>query len=212
VSLGTLWTSTNSSGSISHLVASVSGLAIEPRFISLRRGEHRQPEYLAINPKGEVPALALADGTVITETPAILVWLADMAPAAGLLPLAHPQRAKALEWIAWCHFRMARDFSLAFQGERAAGGDAAVGQVVKQSGRERALAALGFAEARVQADDTLLGTGTPGAADIFLHALVAFGGFLKLELGGLPRLAALAAKVRAMPGVAAALAREAAVG
>ena len=43
-------------------------------------------DFRAINPKGYVPALALDDGTVLTESPAIVQYLADPAPAAGLLP------------------------------------------------------------------------------------------------------------------------------
>lgn len=45
-----------------------------------------KPEYLAINPKGRVPALVLADGTVLTETGALLDYIAAIAPEAGLVP------------------------------------------------------------------------------------------------------------------------------
>ena len=47
-----------------------------------------KPEYLAINPKGRVPALVIADGTVLTETGALLDYIAAVAPAAGLVPVA----------------------------------------------------------------------------------------------------------------------------
>ena len=56
------------------------------RFVDLGRGEHRSPAYLAINPKGKVPTLGVGD-LVLTETPAILTWLARTFPDAGLLPL-----------------------------------------------------------------------------------------------------------------------------
>lgn len=45
-----------------------------------------KPEYLAINPKGRVPALVLADGTVLTETGALLDYIAALVPDAGLVP------------------------------------------------------------------------------------------------------------------------------
>lgn len=42
---------------------------------TLARGDHKKPEYLAINPKGKVPALQFEDGDVLTEAAAILAWL-----------------------------------------------------------------------------------------------------------------------------------------
>lgn len=45
-----------------------------------------KPEYLAINPKGRVPALVLDDGSVLTETGALLDYIAAIAPAAKLVP------------------------------------------------------------------------------------------------------------------------------
>lgn len=53
--------------------------------VAFMRGDHRSPAFLAINPKGCVPALAV-DGEVLTENVAILSWLAARFPEAGLLP------------------------------------------------------------------------------------------------------------------------------
>ena len=47
-------------------------------------GDNRSPAYLAINPSGQVPALQLDDGTVLTEAAAILPFLAERYPEAGL--------------------------------------------------------------------------------------------------------------------------------
>jgi glutathione S-transferase len=44
--------------------------------VALARGDHRKPDYLAINPKGQVPAVRFEDGDVLTEAAAILAWLA----------------------------------------------------------------------------------------------------------------------------------------
>jgi len=63
-----------------------SGLPFETRKLNLREGEQRSPEYLAINPKGRVPTLVTNRG-VLTETPAILAYIAQIAPAAQLAPL-----------------------------------------------------------------------------------------------------------------------------
>ncbi len=211
-SIATLWTSTRTNGTIAHLVAAQSGLAITPRFISLRGGDHKTTDYLSVNPKGEIPALQLASGTVITETPAILVWIADQAPGAGLLPLEHPARAKALEWLAWCHFQTARTFSMAFGAVRMCGGDEAAGAALKAASLQRARTALAYANSQIKGDCTLLGTGIPGAADIFLSAMTGFAAMLKIDVTDLTRLASAAKLVQSQPAIAAALALEAAAG
>ncbi|MGY6036971.1 glutathione S-transferase family protein [Aeromonas sp. AE23HZ002T15] len=59
------------------------------RVVDFASGEQRSPEYLAINPKGRVPALVTERG-VLTETPALLLYVAQRFPAAGLAPLDDP--------------------------------------------------------------------------------------------------------------------------
>lgn len=54
--------------------------------LKLAEAQQRAPEYLAINPKGKVPALIRPDGRLLTEYPLISLWLAQNFPAAGLLP------------------------------------------------------------------------------------------------------------------------------
>jgi glutathione S-transferase len=61
------------------------GLEFEPVRLDFKAGEQRQPDYHAINPKGRVPALVTERG-ILTETGAILDYIADLAPAAGLRP------------------------------------------------------------------------------------------------------------------------------
>jgi glutathione S-transferase len=62
--------------------------------MSTRDGDQRTPEYLAVNPKGRVPALVTDQG-VLTETPAILSYIPEMHPGARLLPEDAWARAKA---------------------------------------------------------------------------------------------------------------------
>src|ERR1700730_8824968 len=50
------------------------------------RASQRSPDFLAINPAGQIPVLILPDGTVLTETSAIVVALADAFPESGILP------------------------------------------------------------------------------------------------------------------------------
>lgn len=57
-------------------------------------------DYLAINPKGYVPALKLDDGSVLTEVGVIIQYLADQKPRRGLAPKPRtPERYKLMEWI-----------------------------------------------------------------------------------------------------------------
>ncbi|WP_270937023.1 glutathione S-transferase family protein [Falsiroseomonas oryzae] len=204
-----LWTSTFTSGTLAHQVAAISGVPFELRFISLRAGDHKAPAYLALNPKGEVPALQLPDGTVVTELPAIIQWFGEAAPDSFLLPQAGTPRIKAIEWLAWCHWSMGRHFNPCFAALRFADGDEQAATAVRSAALKRCRAALDFAEAALAAQGgTLLDTEHPTAPDIFLATLGGFAGFLKLDIGDLPALNALMRRVAALPAVTAALARE----
>ncbi len=63
-------------------------------FHHLRRGEQRSADYLCINPQGLVPALELDDGTVLTQSLAIIEWLDETHPEPPLLPADPVARAK----------------------------------------------------------------------------------------------------------------------
>ncbi|MDG4885700.1 glutathione S-transferase N-terminal domain-containing protein, partial [Mesorhizobium sp. WSM4884] len=52
----------------------------------LRHGEHLEPAYLAVNPQGLVPALVLDDGTLLTQSLAIIEYLDEIEPEPPLLP------------------------------------------------------------------------------------------------------------------------------
>lgn len=73
----------------SHIALEEAGAAYEARRVSLAASEQRSPDYLAINPKGRVPALA-TPRVVLTETPAILAFVAQSFPAAKLAPVDDP--------------------------------------------------------------------------------------------------------------------------
>ena len=67
------------------------------------RFKHKRAGYLAVNPMGKVPAIS-HKGVVVTETPAILAYLADEFPAAGLAPAIHdPMRGSYLRWMFFGH-------------------------------------------------------------------------------------------------------------
>ncbi|WP_164924221.1 glutathione S-transferase family protein [Sinorhizobium fredii] len=73
----------------SHIALEEAGAAYEAHRVDFSKAEQTKPEYLAINPKGRVPALATDRGT-LTETPAILVYIAQTFPGARLAPIDDP--------------------------------------------------------------------------------------------------------------------------
>ena len=79
------------------------GLPYTARRIDLSRNEHKSPEYLAINPNGEVPALILNNQT-LTQNAAILYHLAALHPEARLLPAPGlaPGANAPLQDLLWC--------------------------------------------------------------------------------------------------------------
>ena len=70
------------------------GLKWEPTFLDLPSGEHKKPEYLAINPLGKVPAL-IDDGIVVHDSTIINEYLEDRFPQPPLLPRDPAMRARA---------------------------------------------------------------------------------------------------------------------
>ena len=81
----TLYTSTGSCSRASHIALEESGLPYAVHLIDFAKSDQRQPDYLAINPKGRVPALATDQG-VLTESPAILAHIAAVSPPGLLAP------------------------------------------------------------------------------------------------------------------------------
>ncbi len=69
--------------------------------LNMKTGEQRQPDYLAINPMGKVPAIRHGDA-LVTEQAAVYLYLADLFPEAGLAPaLSDPSRAAYLRWLVY---------------------------------------------------------------------------------------------------------------
>lgn len=70
------------------------------RLIDLEAGENRQPDFLRINPMGKLPTIVTEAGTVMTEAPAIIAWLADRYPEAGLAPpVTDEKRGSYYRWL-----------------------------------------------------------------------------------------------------------------
>jgi maleylacetoacetate isomerase len=68
------------------IALNLKGLTYHPVFVHLAKGEHRQPEYAAVNPQALLPTLELDDGKRLTQSLAIIEWLEERHPTPALLP------------------------------------------------------------------------------------------------------------------------------
>jgi glutathione S-transferase len=82
------------------LTAAVLGIELEEKKLDFAKGEHKNPEYLALNPNGAVPTLTDGD-FVLTESRAIMQYLASKKPESGLLPRDEAARADVTRWQFW---------------------------------------------------------------------------------------------------------------
>ncbi len=85
----------------SHVALEEAGATFAAKKVDIFIGEHRTPEYLAVNPRGKVPALRFDDGRVLVESTAILSWIGTAFPDAGLLGADQLDRARTQATCAW---------------------------------------------------------------------------------------------------------------
>jgi glutathione S-transferase len=87
------------------LTAAVLGLKLEEKRLDFIKGEHKTPEFLALNPNGAVPTLVDGD-VVLTESRAIMQYLASKKRESGLLPRDEQECADVTRWQFWdaAHF------------------------------------------------------------------------------------------------------------
>ncbi len=138
-----------------HIVLEEIGLPFEARPVSLRKGQQYEPGYLAINPRGKVPALTTADG-IVTENVAILTYLADHAPEKGLLPRDGFARAQALSWLGFLTSDLHGSYGPLFAPQRFVDGEE--GQAaLKEKARARLAANLADVDGRLAGRDWALG-------------------------------------------------------
>lgn len=125
------------------------------KFATSERANY-SPEYLAINPKGRIPAL-LIDGFILTETPAILAYIARRFPDAGLFP-AGPSEAEARchELLAWSSNTVHVAFAQLMRPERFVLREESY-PPVKESGQANYGKCLADIEARLQRNEYAVG-------------------------------------------------------
>lgn len=94
-----LYHNPRSRAAMAHWMLEEVGAPYRIHHIDFERGDNRTPEFLAVNPMGKIPAI-VHRGVVVTETAAIIAYLADAFPEAGLAPdTADPARGTYLRWL-----------------------------------------------------------------------------------------------------------------
>ncbi|MEW6642708.1 MAG: glutathione transferase GstA [Pseudomonadota bacterium] len=163
-------------------------------------------DFLAINPKGYVAAFKLDDGEVLTEGPAIVQYLADLKPEAGLAPANGSwQRVRLQEMLNFIGSEIHAGASPLF--------NAAIPDAVKDIFRERLSRRLAEIAATLSTQDHLLGDRF-GVADAHLYAVLLWMPLLAIDLDRWPALTAYMTRIGARPAVQAAhqAERDAAIG
>src|SRR5690349_8465387 len=82
------------------LVAAVLGIDLDEQWVNLAKGEQRKPEYIALNPNGSIPTWVDGD-FVLTESRAIMQYLAARKPESDLLPREERARMDVIRWQFW---------------------------------------------------------------------------------------------------------------
>ncbi|MDB5416109.1 MAG: glutathione transferase GstA [Rubritepida sp.] len=170
-----LYVSTRSSSLAAQLAFVLAGTPGEVREIDLRAGEGRTPEYLAINPKGQVPALVLDSGETLTETPAILLALGELVPESGLIPSDQLGRWRVMEWLSWCAWHVPRAFHPAFRPSHF--GPAAAESSIRDAALTRVGEVLDYIEQQIAGRDYAVGDSLT-AADLYIALITTFAGFV----------------------------------
>jgi len=85
----------------SHIALEETGKPFRPVETLLSKKQHLTPEYLAVNPRGKVPALVAQDGRVITENTAILTYIGLNNPETGMFPTNIVEQMQCIAQMAW---------------------------------------------------------------------------------------------------------------
>jgi glutathione S-transferase len=184
-----------------HIVLEEAGLAYETEVVDLaKKVTASGANFLAINPKGYVPALLLDSGELLTEGPAIVQYLADLvpekhlAPANGTLP-----RYQLQSWLTFIGTEIHKNFTPFFvPGTSAEAKDAARANLVRR---------LAYTNDQLADKPYLLGEAF-SVADAYLFTVVGWSKYIQLDLSAWPHLTAFQARMASRPAVQAALKAE----
>lgn len=191
---------------VPHSMLELSGAAFEPHSVKLHKNEQRSPEYLAINPRGQVPVL-VDDGQVITQIVAILLHLDAKLPEAGILPASGLARTRALQTLTWMNNTVHPTFTHVFMPDKFTDDEAAK-QAIRAHAAKTYKGLLEEIEVMArQASPWMMGE-RPGALDAYALTLLRWGGFAGIDPTTHPATWDLAQRFAALPPVARAVERE----
>jgi len=184
-----------------HIVARELGIDIDLEKIDNRTKRTASgADYLTINPKGYVPAIELDDGQVLTEGPALVQYLADQKPEAGLVPPAGTmERYRMQEMLGYINSELHKTYSPLFN------------DATPQETRNERLAYLKKRYAVLNdrlANRPYLFGDQLTVADAYLFVVTRWANFVKLDLSGFPNVLAFQQRVAARPAVKAAMKAE----
>lgn len=185
-----------------HIVLRELGLPFELDKVDAKTGRTASGEdYKAINPLGYVPALRLDDGQVLTEGVAIVQYLADQKPEAGLAPAAGTfERYRLAEWLTFIATELHKGFGPLF--------NPSLPEPMRAATVERLAGRLAHVDRRLDSRPYLLGDAFT-VADAYLFTIATWLPHAKLDLARWPHLAAHHERVKGRPAVKEALRVEA---
>ena len=181
-----------------HIVLREAGLdfTAEKVDLALKKTESGA-DYLAINPKGQVPALLLDDGSLLTEGVAIVQYLADRVPDRGLIPAAGTlSRYHAIEWLNYIATELHKGFSPLFNPKTP--------EEYKTIAREKLDTQFDYLDSVLAKQHFLLGNKF-SVADAYLFTILRWAIALQFDIKKRTQLSAYFDRVAARPAVDATL-------
>lgn len=204
----TLYWSSGSCSMASHLALEHAGAEYSGIRIDFSRGQQRTPDYLRLNPKGRVPVLVTPQG-VLTETPAILLYIAQRHPAAGLAPLEDPfELARMNAFNSYLCSTVHVHHAHRVRGERWSD-DAQVVQNLKLKVRQNMAESFAYIERDYLQGPWVLGDRF-STSDLYLFTIANWLAGDGVDVASLPKVQDHMQRVAALPAVATVVAQHAA--
>ena len=184
-----------------HIVLHEAGLHFETEKVNLgAQKTETGADYNAINPKGYVPALEMSNGQLLTESAAIVQYIADLVPEKKLAPPAGTlERYRLLEWLNYIATEIHKGFSPLFNPKTP--------EETRSAARERLTTRIGLVAESLAGKDYLLGK-TFSVADAYLFTILRWSPLLHFDLSPWPVLKTYMERVAARPAVMAAMKEE----